>query len=72
MNLDVVTELTSLSIDLDTVVQELLERRSVKDTVTSGTGVVNDKLVLSSRGFSSSGLGLTVKRSRRKIPGLAY
>ena len=52
VDLDVLTELARLAIDLDTVVEELLERRTVKDTVTRGTGVVNDELM-----FGSSGLG---------------
>lgn len=52
VNLDILTKLTSLALDLDTVVQELLECRTVKDTVTRGTGVVNDELM-----FGSSGLG---------------
>ena len=72
VNLDALAKLTSLAVDLDTVVQELLEPRTVKDTVTGGTGVVNDELVLSSRSFSGSGLGLREKESRREIPGLAY
>ena len=58
MDLDVVTELARLAIDLDTVVQELLEGRAVKDTVVGRTGVVNDELVLSSGNFGGSGLGL--------------
>ena len=66
MNLDVVTELTSLAIDLDAVVQELLERRTVKDTIARRTGVVDDKLVLSTSRFSSSGLGLNRQRKRGK------
>ena len=57
MDLDVVTELTSLALDLDTVVQELLKGRAVEDTVASVTGVVDDELVLSSTRLGS-GLGL--------------
>ena len=55
-DLDVVTELTSLALDLDAVVEVLFEGRAVKDTVTGGTGVVDDELVLSSS--LCSGLGL--------------
>ena len=57
MDLDVVTELASLALDLDAVVQELLKGRAVEDTVASGTGVVDDELVLSSTRLGS-GLGL--------------
>ena len=57
-DLDVVTELTSLALDLDAVVEELLEGRAVKDTIASGLGVVNDELVLSSSSLSGGGLGL--------------
>ena len=57
MDLDVVTELTSLAIDLDAVVEELLERRTVEDTIACGTRVVDDELVLSSTRLGS-GLGL--------------
>lgn len=73
VNLNTFTELTGLAIDLDAVVQELLERRTVKDTIARGTGVVDDKLVLSSSRFSGSGLGLDRQRERgEEIPGLAY
>ena len=72
VDLHTVTKLASLAIDLDTVVQELLERRTVKDTVARRAGVVNDKLVLSSRGFSGGGLGLEDTERREGIPGLAY
>ena len=58
MNLHALAELTSLAIDLDTVVQELLEGRAVKDTVARRTRVVDDELVLSSSRFSGSGFGL--------------
>ena len=69
VDLDVVTELARLAIDLDTVVQELLEGRAVKDTVVGRTGVVNDELVLSSSRLSGGGLGLreTEKRGKSRI-----
>lgn len=73
VDLDVVTELARLAIDLDTVVQELLEGRAVKDTVVGRTGVVDDELVLSSGSFGGSGLGLEHHTERkRENPGLAY
>ena len=72
MDLDVVTELTSLALDLDTVVQELLKGRAVEDTVASGTGVVDDELVLSSSSLSSGGLGLMHTERREETPELAY
>ena len=62
-DLDVVAELTSLAIDLDAVVEELLERRTVKDTIACGTRVVDDELVLSSS-LSGSGLGLAHTKKR--------
>ena len=69
MNLDAVTELTSLAIDLDAVVQELLEARAVEDTVARRARVVNDELVLSSSRLSGGGLGLreTEKRGKSRI-----
>ena len=45
-NLDTVTELTRLALDLDAIVQELLEGGTIENTITSRCGVVNDKLVL--------------------------
>ena len=63
---DILTKLTSLALDLDTVVQELLECRTVKDTVTRGTGVVNDELVLSSSSLSGGGLGLHREEEEEK------
>lgn len=41
---DHVTQLTGLSIDLDAVVQELLERSGVEDAVLHGDVAVDDKL----------------------------
>ena len=58
MDLDAVTELAGLALDLDAVVEELLEGRAVKDTVARGAGVVDDELVLSSSSLSGGGLGL--------------
>ena len=37
--------MTGLSLDLDTVVQELLVTSGIEDLVTSGDGVVHDELV---------------------------
>ena len=65
VDLDVVTELTSLAIDLDAVVEELLERRTVEDTIACGTRVVDDELVLSSS--LRGGLGLHT-RTREENP----
>jgi hypothetical protein len=45
LQLDVVTELTGLSLDLDTVVQELLVTSGIEDLVTGGDRVVDDELV---------------------------
>ena len=50
LQLDVVTQLTGLSLDLDTVVQELLVTSGIEDLVTSGDRVVHDELVGGLRG----------------------
>ena len=71
-DLDVVTELAGLALDLDAVVEELLERRAVEDTVTRGARVVDDELVLSSSSLSSGGLGLMHTERREETPELAY
>ena len=60
-DLHVLTELASLSLDLDTVMKVLLKGRTVKDTIASRTGVVNDELVLRSS-LGGGGLGLERKR----------
>jgi hypothetical protein len=39
-------------------VEELLKIRTVENTVCSWLGIVNDELVLNSRGFGNGGLGL--------------
>lgn len=70
VDLDVLTELARLAIDLDTVVEELLKGRTVENTVAGRTGVVDRELVLSSSGLSSG--GLTLRKERRGKPRLAY
>jgi hypothetical protein len=62
LDLNLVTELTGLALDLDSVVEELLKGRRVEDVVGSGDRVVNVELVnrLGS-GFGGSGLGLHVR-----------
>ena len=65
MDLDVLAKLASLALDLDTVVQELLESRAIEDTVTRGTGVVDNKLVLSTSSLGG-GLGLHSRRTERR------
>lgn len=55
VNLDTLAELTGLSPDLDTIVEVLFEGSAIEDTVTSGTGVVDDEFVLSG-GLSGGGL----------------
>jgi len=42
-------------------VEELLEVRAVKDTIGSWLRIVDDELVLNSRGFGSGSLGLEGK-----------
>ena len=56
-DLDIVTELASFALDLDTVMEVLFKSSTVKDTVTRRTGVVDDELVLRSTRLGG-GLGL--------------
>lgn len=59
MNLDVVTELTSLAVDLDAVMEVLLEGSAVEERVGSGLAVVERELALGSNlGRGGLGLGL--------------
>lgn len=67
-DLDIVTELTGLALDLDAVVEELFEGRAVKDTVRRRAGVVDDELVLSSSRLSGGGLGLHRREKRERKP----
>ncbi len=64
-DLHIVTKLTCLAIDLDTVMEVFFEGRAVKDTVACGARVVNDELVLSSS-FSGGDLGLKHRENREK------
>lgn len=58
MDFDIVSELTSLTIDLDTVVEEFLEGSTIEEAIAGRLRVVDDELMLSSRDFGSSGLDL--------------
>lgn len=62
-DLNVVTEVTSLAIDLDAVVEVLLESGGVKDTVVGGAREVNEELVggLALLGRSLGGLGNSLR-----------
>ena len=74
MDLDAVTELAGLALDLNTVMEVLFESGTVEDTVAGRARVVDNELVLSS-GFTSSGLGLekTLQKKRKgEKPRLAY
>ena len=64
VDLDVVTKVSSLVIDLNSVVQELFESSAVENTISSRTGVIDNKLVLSGGDFG----GLWLKRGAQ----LAY
>ena len=64
MDLDAVTELAGLALDLDTVMEVLFESGTVEDTVAGRARVVDNELVLSSSRFSGGGLGL--KQTERK------
>lgn len=66
MDLDVVSELTSLTIDLDTVVEEFLEGSTVEEAIAGGLRVVDDELMLSSGDFGSSGLDLDGAQKHRE------
>lgn len=58
MNFDVLSKLTSLAIDLDAVVKELLEGSTIEKTVARRPRVIDNELVLSTN-FGSGGLGLS-------------
>ena len=63
MDLDAVTELAGLALDLNTVMEVLFESGTVEDTVAGRARVVDNELVLSSS-LSSSGLGLAHTKKR--------
>lgn len=65
-NFDVVTKLASLTIDLDTVVEELLKGSTVEEAIAGGFRVVDDELMLSSRDFGSSGLDLHSRKNHKE------
>lgn len=66
---DVFTELTRLALDLYTIVQELFEVSAIEDAVRCWARVVDHEFVLDSRGFSTSGFGLTKEQNKRKSAG---
>jgi len=51
VDLDIVTKVSGLVVDLNPVVQELFERSTVENTISGRTGVVNNKLMLSGGSF---------------------
>ena len=64
---DGITELTRLSVNLDSVVQELLERGRVEDVVVGRDRVVHVELVNGlGGGLGGSGFGLCVLRVIKK------
>ena len=69
MDLDAVTELAGLALDLNTVMEVLFESGTVEDTVAGRARVVDNELVLSSSRLSGGGLGLreTEKRGKPRI-----
>jgi hypothetical protein len=80
-NGDVVTQLAGLSVDLDPVLQELLERSRVEDVVRSRDAVVDVELVqrLAGGGLGSGagGFGLqevsvNVSGVRSRVPGRTF
>ena len=64
VDLDVVTKVSGLVIDLNPVVQELFESSTIENAISSWTGVINNKLVFSGGDFG----GLWLKRETQ----LAY
>ena len=54
----VITKLASLALDLDAIMQELFEIRTVKNTVICRLRVVDDEFMLCSRSFASGSFGL--------------
>lgn len=62
-DLDALAELSSLALDLDTVVEEFLEISTVENTVGSGLRVVDDKFVLGGSTFGGRGFRLEGKRA---------
>jgi len=65
VDFDTIANFTSLALDLDMFVQILFERGTIEDTVTRGTRVVNDELVLNSSSFSGGGLDLMEREERK-------
>ena len=59
-DLDLFAKLAGLSVHLDAATEVVLERRSVKDTVPSGTRVVDKELVLNASGGLLGGLRRTI------------
>lgn len=51
MDLDVVTKVSGLVVDLNPVVQELFESSTVENTISGRTGVIDNELVLSGGNF---------------------
>lgn len=67
-DLNVVTEVTSLAIDLDTVVEVLLESGGIEDTVVGGAREVDEELVggLALLGATLGGLLNSLVSGKRK------
>lgn len=67
-DLDVVTEVTSLAIDLDAVVEVLLESGGIEDTVVGGAREVDEELVggLALLGATLGGLLNSLVSGKRK------
>jgi len=59
--------LTSLSVDLDTIVKKLFKICTIKNPICSGLRIVDNKFVLGGNNFSGSGLGLSKKKKKRPM-----
>ena len=64
-DLDTVTELACLAINLNAVVKVRFESCTVEDTVASGARVVNDELVLRSSRLCAGGLRLLHRENKK-------
>lgn len=56
VDLHAVTEVSSLSIDLDSVVKEFLKGSAIENTVTGGSGVIDHEFMFCGGNFGGLGL----------------
>jgi hypothetical protein len=76
VDFDIVAQLPRPAINLNAIVKELLESRSIKDTIARRTGEVYDKFMLGggglsglgSRGFGFGGLEIQKREPTETYP----